>query len=239
MLTEFLNRRPTLRGLIDFVYPPLCSGCGAYTEAAGSICDCCVESIDWLDSPIPLTDIDFRPGTSDNTASPDSFPLFAAGDYSDPLKRIIINFKFKGVTVPAEALAVRVNDVFGEKIRRLAPAVLVPVPLHPSREYVRGYNQAAVFGSELARRLEFGINESLLYRVKKRRPQSKLKKHRRSVNIRSVFEVQLSSRTEQLEDRVILVDDVVTSGQTLFEARRCLMRAGYRVVGGIAMAHAV
>jgi len=239
MLTELLDRWPTLRGLVDFVYPPLCSGCGAYTETVGSICDRCVARIDWLDSPIPLTDIDFRPGASDDTGPPDSFPLFAAGDYADPLKQIVINFKFKGVTVPVETIATRVIDMFGEKIRKLAPAVLVPIPLHPSREYVRGYNQATIFASELARLLELSVNESLLYRVKKRRPQAKLKKDRRSANIRSVFEVELSSETEQSVDRVLLVDDVVTSGQTMFEARRCLMRAGYQVVGGIAMAHAV
>ncbi|MCD6249744.1 MAG: ComF family protein [candidate division Zixibacteria bacterium] len=239
MLTEFLNRWPALRGLVDFVYPPLCSGCGAYTEAVGAICDCCVAQIDWLESPIPLTDIDFRPTASDNTGTPDSFPLFAAGAYANPLNQIVINFKFKGVTVPAESIAARVVDMFGEKIHKLAPAVLVPIPLHPSREYVRGYNQATIFATELARRLELSVNESLLYRIKKRRPQAKLKKHRRLSNIKSVFEVDLSSEADQPVDRVILVDDVVTSGQTMFEARRCLMRVGYQVVGGISMAHAV
>lgn len=239
MLTELLERSATFRGLIDFVYPPLCAGCNAYTEAVGSVCDSCVEQIDWLETPIPLTDIDFRPGGSDDTGRPNSFPLFAAGDYSDSLKRIVLNFKFKGITVPASMIAAKVVDSFGKKITGLAPAVLLPIPLHPSREYVRGYNQATVFASELASRLALDVNDSLLYRAKKRRPQSKLKKSRRSSNIRSVFEVDLAAETDESLHRVILVDDVVTSGQTMFEARRCLMRAGYQVVGGIAMAHRV
>ena len=239
MLTAFQERWPAFRGFLDFVYPPLCSGCGAYTEAEGSICDMCLERIDWLKTPIPLTDIDFRPGASEATGPPPSFPLFVAGDYSDPLRQIVINFKFKSVTAPADLIAARVIKQFGDKIRRLTPAVLVPIPLHPSREYVRGYNQAAVFASALARRLEFGVDESILCRIKKRRPQSKLKKRKRLANIRSVFEALRSTKTEQSVDRIILVDDVVTSGQTMFEARRCLKKAGYQVVGAIAMFHAI
>jgi len=239
MLTALLDRWPTLRGFFDFVYPPLCSGCGAYTEAIGSICDRCLERIDWLDYLIPLTDIDFRPGAAADTGSTPSFPLFAAGDYSDPLSQIIINFKFKSITVPADLIAARVVDMFGEKIRKLTPAVLLPIPLHPSREYVRDYNQAAVFASVLASRLNFSVNEAVLYRVKKRRPQSKLKKHQRLANIRAVFEADPLTENDQSVNRVILVDDVVTSGQTMFEARRTLMRAGYQVVGAIAMAHAI
>jgi ComF family protein len=188
---------------------------------------------------MPLTDIDFGPRSTDDSSEPDSFPLFAAGDYSDRLKQVVINFKFKGITAPADMVAGRVIEAYGDKIRKLAPAVLVPIPLHPSREYVRGYNQATIFATGLARRLDFGIDDTLLYRIKKRRPQSKLRKRQRAANIRSVFEVEWSSPADRPMDRVILVDDVVTSGQTMFEARRCLIRAGYRVVGGIAMAHAV
>ncbi len=239
MLTELLERSATFRGLLDFVYPPLCAGCNAYTEAVGAVCDSCVERIDWLDTPVPLTDIDFRPGSSDDSGKPNSFPLYAAGDYSDSLKQVVLNFKFKGITAPASMIAAKVVESFGKMISGLAPAVLLPIPLHPSREYVRGYNQAAVFASELAGRLGIGVNDTLLYRVKKRRPQSKLKKSRRSANIRSVFEVDLAAETDQSLHRVILVDDVVTSGQTMFEARRCLLRAGYQVVAAIAMAHKV
>jgi ComF family protein len=130
-------------------------------------------------------------------------------------------------------------ELFGEKIQKLAPVSLVPIPLHPSREYVRGYNQAALFARELSGQLEMPVIDNLIIRVKKRKPQSKLNQSKREANIKNVFELA----EEQLESdearKVILVDDVVTSGHTMFEARRVLIAGGHDVVGAIAMARAL
>jgi ComF family protein len=125
----------------------------------------------------------------------------------------------------------------GAAVRKLSPAALVPIPLHPSREYVRGYNQAALFASELAPLIDMPVDGNLLIRLKKRRPQARLKQARRATNIRGAFVLAPDYTSEEHAERVILVDDVVTSGQTIFEARRTLARAGLSVVGAIAIAH--
>ena len=239
MLTSLFNRLPLPKGLVDFMYPPICAGCGSYFEAETGVCDDCRDRIDWSDQPAVLSDINFRPGAGDDSLQPDSFPLFAAGSYSDPLREIIIQYKFKGITGPAALVARRLTAEFEKKIQKLAPAVLIPIPLHPSREYVRGYNQATLFARELSRLLDMPMDDRVILRVKKRKPQSKLRKSKRAGNIRSVFELAPgAAETEGLE-RLILVDDVVTSGQTMFEARRVLTQAGLQVVGAIAMAHKV
>lgn len=237
MLTELAERFPLLKGLIDFIYPPLCSGCGTYEESPERICDKCIARIDWWDKSILLTDLDFRSGSVAEPDMSDSFPLFAAGSYVDPLQQIIIQYKFHGAVSVAPLIARRIAERFGEEIRRLSPAVLVPIPLHPSREYVRGYNQALIFAQKLSDLIDIPIDNDLLLRVKKRRPQSKLTKSKRAANIRSVFELVEDIDPAAKCNRVILVDDVVTSGQTLFEARRTLSRAGFTVVGAISMAH--
>ena len=237
MLTGLVERFPTLKGLIDFVYPPLCAGCGAYAESPHCVCDQCLKKIDWWDEEIALTDVDFAHGGRETDARPQSFPAFVAASYVDPLRQIIIQYKFRGAVAIAPVISQRLCDQFGRKIQRLGPAVLVPIPLHPSREYERGYNQAKVFADELSGRLEIPVDAHLLIRVRKGRPQSRLTKSGRAVNIRSVFALAPGVDPAERCRRVILVDDVITSGQTVFEARRTLREAGFEVVGAVAMAH--
>lgn len=236
MLTGLMDRFPLVRGLIDFVYPPLCAGCREYTEAPGGICERCLARIDWWDKSILLTDIDFRAPSGGESREPESFPLFAAGSYVGPLREIIVQYKFHGATSIVPVVAERLAGQFGEEIRKLAPALLVPIPLHPSREYLRGYNQAEVLARAVSSSIDLPVVDDILCRVKKRRPQSKLSKSRRAANIQAVF--ALSRDVDpNLCRRVILVDDVVTSGQTLFEARRTLKEGGFEVIGAIAIAH--
>jgi len=112
--------------------------------------------------------------------------------------------------------------------------MLIAVPLYPSREKRRGYNQAALFAEQLAQLLDLPVRKDILFRVEKRKPQAKLKFERRTENIRGAFTV-----VEEAEngERVILVDDVVTSGATAKEAKRELEEAGYRVCAVVAIAH--
>ena len=237
MLTALTDRFPLLKGLLDFVYPPLCSGCGTYTDEKSGICAQCLGRIEWYGEPGVLSDLDFRGSPQGDSRRDESFPLFAAGCYSEPLRDIVLRFKFHGVVGVAALMAGEIAERFARRIEKLAPAVLVPVPLHPSREYVRGYNQAALFANALSRRLDIPVVETLLCRTRNRRPQAKLKPARRVANIRGVFEFSSPGSPPDGCERVILVDDVVTSGQTLFEARRVLRRGGVRVVGAVAIAH--
>jgi len=237
MLTRLIERFPIMKGLLDFVYPPLCAGCGQFAESPHCICEECLRRIEWLDSAIPLTDIDHTPdGLADDGRSR-SFQAFIAASYVDPLRQIIIQYKFRGAVAIAPALAQRLCDQFGKKIKKLEPAVLVPIPLHPSREFDRGYNQAVIFAEAVSRLTDIPVDDSILVRVRKRRPQSKLGKSKRVANIRSVFALAPGVDPAEKCSRVILVDDVITSGQTVFEARRTLRAAGFDVVGAVAMAH--
>jgi ComF family protein len=231
-----MERFPLVRGLIDFVYPPLCAGCREYTETRGGICDRCLARIDWWDKSILLTDIDFRTSSDWDVKEPASFPLFAAGSYTGPLREIVVQYKFHGATSVVPVVAERIATQFGEEIQKLTPALLVPIPLHPSREYLRGYNQAEVLAKAVSPLVDMPVVDDFIFRVEKRRPQSRLSKSKRATNIRSVFALSAELDSD-LCRRVVLVDDVVTSGQTLFEARRTLQAGGFEVVGAIAIAH--
>lgn len=224
-----------LKGLLDFVFPPLCLGCGAFNEHNVDVCEDCLNKIDTYSYPICLSCFEMIP---DDKRCPicreDYVPLFAYGNYASPMQDVIIQFKFKGITSPARTFAALLYEQFHRRLHSLEAAMLVPVPLYPSREKYRGYNQAALFAGRMAELLDLPVNEDILFRIKKRKPQANLELKKRARNVRGVFAVD--QETERGE-KVILVDDVVTSGATVAEARKELEKAGYRVSGVVAIAH--
>lgn len=225
-----------LRGLIDFVFPPLCLGCGEYTEDDHAICDRCRRAIDSFAAPFCINCLDMMPASGRCASCAEkSLPLYACANYASPVEDIIVQYKFRGITTPSAYFSGRLHERFEKEIHALGCPVLMPVPLHPSRENRRGYNQAELFARRLADLFGFTVDTTTLARTKRRRLQSRLNYAQRARNIRGVFEV-ISPPPEGYE--VILVDDVVTSGATVREAQKTLRRDGCRVAAVIAMAHA-
>lgn len=102
--------------------------------------------------------------------------------------------------------------------------VIVPVPLHPSKRKKRGYNQSEEFGKGLSEVLEIPCTEKFLKRIKATSTQTRKSKLSRWENVSAVFEVQ---QEEELKGkRVLLVDDVVTTGATLEACGQKLLKAG-------------
>lgn len=225
-----------LKGLIDFIYPPLCLGCSDYTENDNGICERCLGAVETFAFPFCLSCDDFIPsGHKCAVCGGQSLPLYAFGNYTDPLEQIVIQFKFKGITRTSGFFADGLADRFGAEIGSLEAQALLPIPLHARRQTYRGYNQAEVFARDLSGALGLEVRDDVIMRSKKRKPQARLGLARRAANIKGVFEI-----AEAPDDltRVILVDDVVTSGSTVREAARTLGRVDIKVLAVIAIAHA-
>lgn len=238
MIVELTRKSELLRGLLDFVFPPICPGCESFIETESEICNRCLSQIDQPASPICLTCLHAL--DTDRNCSPtckEQFALYYLGDYGPPLKSIIIQLKFSGVTAPAPTLAGLCADRFGDAITALKADCLVPIPLHSGRRNRRGYNQAAILAASFGKRTGLPLRLDLLWRLKRRQPQSLLRLEDRASNIDGVFAVA-EAKVEDGARRVILVDDVVTSGATVTEARRVLGKAGYSVPAVVAIAHA-
>ena len=191
--------------MLDFAFPPLCAGCGSFCEEDSAICETCRTEIDWLSRPTYL----FPAATGDEgkMRPRESLPVFAAGDYVDPLRQLIIQIKFRSVLRPVGFLAKRIADEFGDDLADFRPTHLLPVPLHPTREYSRGYNQAWLLANDLSAVLEVPVESDLLCRVRQRRPQARLSEARRAANIRGVFTVNESCEVDPNSARIILIDD--------------------------------
>ncbi len=163
-----------------------------------------------------------------------SLPIFFCGDYVAPLDEIVKQFKFHGITSPAKFFARQISERFATTIVGLEATQLIPIALHPGREDFRGYNQALLFAQALSEYLGLPVDELSLRRVRKRRPQAQLSLRKRVANISGVFRALPPARTGI---RSILVDDVVTSGVTVMQAKQVLEEAGHKVVAVIAIAH--
>ena len=101
------------------------------------------------------------------------------------------------------------------------PDQLIPVPLHPTRIRERGFNQATELARPIAKRLNIPLNLSVVQRRVATPPQSDLTRQERLKNIRNVFNV-----VKPVDGHVVIIDDVMTTGSTVEELAKTLLRAG-------------
>ncbi len=158
---------------------------------------------------------------------------FSYGFYEGPLRRLIHLFKFEGVPSLAAPL--------GRYLVRALPRdcqfdVIVPMPLHWYRKWRRGFNQSELLAQEVARKLGLPVSAGALRRKRHAAPQSGLSSAARRRNVAGLFSVADSSQVEGR--RVLLVDDVLTTGATAQAAARALKRAGAAQVAVLTIARA-
>jgi ComF family protein len=153
----------------------------------------------------------------------------AVGEYEGSLREIIHAFKYDGRRSLARPLAAMMLT-HGADVLAGADTI-VPVPLHPWRRLQRGYNQA----HELARRLDLPVVRAL-WRTRATAPQSGLRPADRRRNVRAAFRVSPFLRASLHDRRIVLVDDVRTTGATLDACAQVLKNAGAREVRALTIA---
>lgn len=152
---------------------------------------------------------------------------FAGGvslmDYDDIGRSTMIAFKYKGRQEYAAFYADELWRRHSLKIRSFRADCIIPVPVHISRRRYRGYNQAELIGGELSVRSGIPMAKDLLVRSRRTEAQKTLNAGERQRNLEQALEVRGSIGNIR---RVILVDDIYTTGSTLEACTRVLMRAG-------------
>lgn len=210
--------RSLAQNLLDLLAPPRCFSCEAFEPEPSGYCADCGE-------PEPLLDISCHIA---------GVPVFAGARYAEPLSSAIHRFKYGSAPELCGALcrhSARGIDLLGIE----ASDVWVPVPLHPLRLAERGYNQAALLARELSRILRARVDARRLCRVRHTEQQAKRDRSQRAENVADAFRVRNIATQPQ---RVVLVDDVVTTGATLLACIQALRAAGDEVVGCVAVAYA-
>jgi len=145
--------------------------------------------------------------------------------------------KFEQIEPLGAWFAQKLAEVLAGERDRFQADVIVPVPLHRQRERERGYNQAALISRPLAKRLRLPHKALLLMRTKARLDKRILTVEERWESVRGAFAIGPGSRIDNL--RVLLVDDVLTTGATLDACARALREAGATSVVSLTVARAV
>lgn len=157
--------------------------------------------------------------------------------YDDVLARVVILLKHQGVRPLGDWCAARLAELAAATPGLAQADVLVPVPLHPRRKKERGYNQAEWIAKPLARRLGIPLEPSLLVRTKLRPAKLKLTRRERWETVRGAYETRAGVKVDNL--RVLLVDDVFTTGATLDACARALRRRGAAQVTAVTVGRVV
>jgi ComF family protein len=158
-----------------------------------------------------------------------SYALYKAG-----LVRAIVLLKFERIEPLGRWFAARLAEV--ARRDSLMADVVVPVPLHRQREKERGYNQADLIAKPLARKLGLPYRAVLLVRTKPRPDKHILSLEERWDSVRGAFATRPGTQVDNL--RVLLIDDVMTTGATLDACAKALRGAGAKSVIGLTVARA-
>ncbi|HUI40717.1 MAG TPA: ComF family protein [Terriglobia bacterium] len=243
--------------LLALVFPSRCVLCKQELRQSlvGGICgDCWCTLESWTGSVctrcgLPLAANVDTPKFLCADCRRSGYPFDAArsfGVYGGSLRAAVLELKFHG----HEGLGTRLGRLLLQPWMALevaacfeGPALIIPVPLHRSKERERGYNQATVIARGLWRTLRdlnraasFRFERRFLVRWRSSAPQSGLSLHARQENVRGAFAVVAPERVEGRD--VVLVDDVMTTGATASACTSALKRAGARRVAVLTLARA-
>lgn len=153
---------------------------------------------------------------------------WALGGYAGELRSAVLKMKRPAAEPLAAAMAELLCCTLGEPIREWRPDAVLPVPMHWGRRLLRGANSAETFSSVLAKELQLAHAGECLVRRRHTRPQSELAPSERFRNVRGAFQVRRGVQFSGA--RLLVVDDILTTGATCGEIARLLLHSGASAV---------
>jgi len=238
--------KPFLHAALDFLFPPLCHVCRSFIPDAGPlhICPDCRERMPAIVSPLCVEcGIPFTGAGEDHacgsciTSRHHVDAARAALVYEGVGRDLIHSFKYRNKTHLRRPLALLTIEVLSGFVSFRAPNLIVPVPLHPRRLRIRGFNQAILLAELFSSRWQIPLDRHNLRRCRWTEPQVNLSASDRRANVKGAFSIQNSGLIHGR--RVLLVDDVLTTGSTVEECARVLKNSGASEVAVITVARAL
>ncbi len=232
-------------GALDALLPPRCLACAAPVDAPHRLCGRCWAEADFIVPPLCAVcglPFDIDPGEEALCGScaalrPDFDRARAALRYGGVARTLALRFKHADRTDLAPALS---RWMVGAGRALLTEAdVIAPVPLHRLRLFARRYNQAAVLAAAVARLSERPFAPDLLRRTRRTPSQAGLSRSARIRNQRGAFAVRSRYAGRIRGARVVLIDDVMTTGATAGACARALRRAGAARIDVLTLARVV
>ncbi len=219
-----------LSGVLDFFYPPVCHVCRRpLRNTMQLVCKQCWSGFQ------QYGEYHIRMPAAKRYMDTIITGLLGEGDFDDPLNEIIHQFKYDRRTAHAQGLANRLGGLLATYPWMKRMDIIVPVPLHRSRLRSRGYNQSQLLADELGNLFGIPVVSQVLVRTRPTQSQTRLTAQQRQQNVSGAFKVP--DPAVIANHRILLVDDVVTTGCTLNECAKTLKKAGAREIQGAAAVH--
>ncbi len=243
----------TLESLLDLFYPPRCRFCRDIISGSDEICFCreCRRRIREVSHPLctacgyPFLDTrgeDHLCGAC--LVRPPSFvqarawACYPRGDErKDPLRFVMQQFKYGRNVSLGKPLGRLLSNGCKGLFQESTLDGIIPVPLHPKRLRWRGFNQAVILAKQVSRLWRLPMDPFILLRSTETEPQIQLSEEDRSKNVRGAF--SLNPKKSVQGKRILLVDDIYTSGATVNECSRTLIRGGAKDVSILTLARTI
>jgi len=223
--------RSVLRAALDLALPPLCAACREPVEGKG-LCPACWSKLSFITRPycerlgIPFV-YDPGPGilSMEAIAAPPAYNRARAAVRFDEISRALVHALKYGDRLDLAPMMGRWIANAGGELLAEADA-LVPVPLHWRRLWARRFNQSATLAATISKESGVPVATGALKRVRATVQQVGLSRTERAANIQGAFRVPEDGKAAVAGRRLVLVDDVLTSGATVEGCARALLRAG-------------
>ena len=227
------------------LFPPACLACASHVARPGSLCPACWRETVFLEPPwCAVLGIPFTHEMGDGAVSPAAIadpPPYgrarAAVSYRGVARRLVQGLKYRDRTDLAPWMAVWMARAGAELLA--GAELIVPVPLHRRRFFLRRFNQSAELARALAAQSGIGFRSDLVARVRSTRQQVGLKARERAENVHGAFAVTKAGAALLRGRNIVLVDDVITTGATVAAAAKALLRGGAARVDVVAFARAL
>lgn len=221
---------------LDWIYPPVCAGCG---EPGYRLCVNCLNEVRFIEGKV--CERCGLPVEGSNDYCPEcqeSLPGFTAmrslARYEGVIRDCVLALKYHGNQ--------SLGDFFGQRMAQIVdnlgwdPEVVMPVPLSPIRLTERGYNQSALLARPIAFQLGVRYNPFGLKRTRNTRSQVELTADQRRENVRDAFKADPAVVGNK---RVLLIDDVTTTGATISECANALKKGGAAAIYCLTLARPI
>ncbi|MGN0497401.1 MAG: ComF family protein [Lachnospiraceae bacterium] len=220
--------------ILDIIYPRRCPLCGELLGYGnGQVCRDCLLKLKMVEAPrcfrcgktIDSEELEY---CQDCFRIPKSYvrgyPVF---NYTGNIKKALYDFKYKNQRVYSRFFCDCIYYRYKDDLKALALDGIVPVPIHKKKKKSRGYNQAELIASHLGEKLMIPVFPNYLIRVVNTNPQKELSDKERLKNLKNAFKIG----TNKIKlNKVLLVDDIYTSGATIEACTRVLLESGVKEV---------
>ena len=226
--------------IVDLMFRPACAACDRAMPRRAPLCKACFESLYPIEMACPTCAFPLE--------GPRALRCRRCRRERPPLERTVVPYRFGGELAIAlrrlkytdrPDIARQLSPIYAQPLLALLDDcdVAVPIPLHWRRRLERGFNQAQLLLRwATGRRLRRYVADHALRRVRPTTPQAGLTRAQRRANVHGAFSVRRRAAKRLRGKRVLLVDDVITTGSTIAAAARALRASGAREIVGFAVA---